>query len=448
MLSSPLFAPISWNGAPFTMRPRPAVLFILRSQTPTFLQTAANPFLCHTSKKSPVTPIIATLPKTHSRKSFAFHTCDPLPRFALPFSSRPDPLLPSPHLGSPHPPQGACGDFSLQLSTSYSLPYILPSSVCLKSFVCHSYENCRGGGYSCHSGSPQGRYARGPRHSPLFPSRSFRVHGGADDPHLIRGRHDFKPAAPQRAHLHHFMHQPVQQSRINELGVRASDEKRARPLHVDAGGRGRCQCAVAQLHKFRAPGVSRARIFKYLFRLQIQKAHAHRSPPENSLQVPFASAAAETLFRVQRDHGVAPLPHAFACGIPPKPYAVSQRPHARELVQLPLRRRDARGHGVGVIENAHGNSGGFAFQRRGKRPLQREALHLLQVGRFLDDAVLDNSRKPDAHGCDFFHHQYANCPAHSVTAHLFQSEIAESVPLRSKRAEIFFFPWHVSPSSI
>src|SRR5260370_42369062 len=123
MLSSPLFAPISWNGAPFTMRPRSAVLFILRSQTPTFLQTAANPFLCHTSKKSPVTPIIATLPKTHSRKSFACHTCDPLPPFALPFSSRPDPLLPLPPLLSPSPPRPARRFHPSTLYTFQSPPY-------------------------------------------------------------------------------------------------------------------------------------------------------------------------------------------------------------------------------------------------------------------------------------------------------------------------------------
>ncbi len=30
------------------------------------------------------------------------------------------------------------------ISTPSSLPYILPSSVCSKSFVSHSYENCRG----------------------------------------------------------------------------------------------------------------------------------------------------------------------------------------------------------------------------------------------------------------------------------------------------------------
>src|SRR2546425_1110494 len=32
------------------------------------------------------------------------------------------------------------------LSSSSRVPYTLPSSVCPKSFVCHSYENCRGVG--------------------------------------------------------------------------------------------------------------------------------------------------------------------------------------------------------------------------------------------------------------------------------------------------------------
>src|SRR6266568_3909398 len=56
------------------MRPRPAVLLISGSQNPTFLESAANPFPCHTSEKSPVTLIIATLPKTPSRKPCVCHT--------------------------------------------------------------------------------------------------------------------------------------------------------------------------------------------------------------------------------------------------------------------------------------------------------------------------------------------------------------------------------------
>src|SRR5437773_689588 len=151
----------------------------------------------------------------------------------------------------------------------------------------------------------------------FIPRRALRVHGGAEDPHFVRGRHDFKPAALQRAHFHHFVHQPVQQSGLDEFRLRPSDEKRPRALHVDAGGRGCRQRAMAQLHKFRAPGIARPRILKHFLRLQVKKSHAHRPAAENSFQVPFATAAAETLLRVQRDHRVPAFPHAFTRGIPP-----------------------------------------------------------------------------------------------------------------------------------
>ena len=51
-----------------------AILSIAPSQNPAFFQNTSNPFLCHTSGKSPVTPIIATLPKISPRKSFVCHT--------------------------------------------------------------------------------------------------------------------------------------------------------------------------------------------------------------------------------------------------------------------------------------------------------------------------------------------------------------------------------------
>ena len=35
---------------------------------------------------------------------------------------------------------------TISLFRAYKIPYTLPSSVCSKSFICHSYENCRGGG--------------------------------------------------------------------------------------------------------------------------------------------------------------------------------------------------------------------------------------------------------------------------------------------------------------
>src|SRR5437762_5232124 len=61
------------------MRPRRAALLTPLSPTPAFPQNVANSCICHTSEKSPVTPIIATDSKTRFRKSRVCHTCDPLP---------------------------------------------------------------------------------------------------------------------------------------------------------------------------------------------------------------------------------------------------------------------------------------------------------------------------------------------------------------------------------
>ena len=102
------------------------------------------------------------------------------------------------------------------------------------------------------------------------------------------------------------------------------------------------------------------------FGFEIEESHAHRAAAENSFEVPFAAAATEAFFRVQRNHGVAALPHALARGIPAEADAVAQRPDARELVQFSMRRGDPRGHGIGVVKNAHGNARGFALERRGK----------------------------------------------------------------------------------
>src|SRR5438874_7703876 len=70
-----------YSPAPLSpMRPRHAALLTPPSPTPAFLQNVANSNHCHTSEKSPVTPIIATDPKMRSCKSCVCHTCDPLPR--------------------------------------------------------------------------------------------------------------------------------------------------------------------------------------------------------------------------------------------------------------------------------------------------------------------------------------------------------------------------------
>src|SRR5437763_1660589 len=69
------------------MRPGRAVPLTPSSPTPAFPQNVAKSCVCHTSENSPVTPIIATDPKTRSRKSCVCHTCDPLPPPPFHFSS-------------------------------------------------------------------------------------------------------------------------------------------------------------------------------------------------------------------------------------------------------------------------------------------------------------------------------------------------------------------------
>src|SRR5438094_843592 len=87
------------------MRPRRAALLTPPSPTLAFLQNVANSCICHTSEKSPVTPIIATDPKMRSCKSCVCHTYDPLPPSSI-ASPSPLPSLATSH--SPLPSSLAC----------------------------------------------------------------------------------------------------------------------------------------------------------------------------------------------------------------------------------------------------------------------------------------------------------------------------------------------------
>jgi hypothetical protein len=165
---------------------------------------------------------------------------------------------------------------------------------------------------------------------------------------------------------------------------------------------------MAQLHKFRTARIAGTRVFKHFFRLEIEEAHAHRAAAKDSFEMAPAAAATETLFRVQCDHGVAAFPHPFARGIPAEADAVAERPHPRKLVQFAVCRGDARGHGVGIIEDANGNARGLALERSRKRGLQREPFHLLQVWGFFDHAAANDSGEADAKGFDLL------CPADLV----------------------------------
>ena len=291
------------------------------------------------------------------------------------------------------------------------------------------------------------------------------VDGGTDDTDFIAGGNDFETAALQRAHLDHFVDEAVEQTDVDEFGVGAGDVELARALHVDAGSGGRGQRAVAQGEKFGATGVAVGGVSENLFGLQIQKAHPHGAVPEDAFQVTAAAAAAEIFFGVQRHYGVAAFPNAFGPRITAEADAVAEGPHANEFMEFVARGRYARGHGVGVVENANRHR---RVTRKGsgrQRRLEMEAFHLLEIGGVLHHAVADDPRKTQADRVDLFsfgdafdllldaisdavrghpgediqrpflrihakraddlvvfyephrdvfHHQYADCPAHSL----------------------------------
>src|SRR5256886_417825 len=135
------------------MRPRRAALLTPPSPTLAFLENVAKSCICHTSEKSPVTPIIATDPKTRSRKSCVCHTCDPLPPSPI-FISFSSSSLATSH--SPLPSSLARGcKFAPLFSSSCSM---LPP----QPFSFHAFAWSPGGG----RGQAQKAYSR--PHNVLF----------------------------------------------------------------------------------------------------------------------------------------------------------------------------------------------------------------------------------------------------------------------------------------
>src|SRR5207249_727359 len=119
------------------MRPRRAALLTPPPLIPAFLQNVANSCICHTSEKSPVTPIIATDPKMRSCKSCVCHTYDPLPPSSI-ASPSPLPSLATSH--SPLPSSLARGrKFAPLFSGSCRM---LPP----QPFSFHAFASLRGGG--------------------------------------------------------------------------------------------------------------------------------------------------------------------------------------------------------------------------------------------------------------------------------------------------------------
>src|SRR5262249_41427258 len=104
---------------------------------------------------------------------------------------------------------------------------------------------------SCRSGS--GSAAT----SELRSGGALGVDGCADNAHFVAGGDPLKAAALERAHLYHLLHVAIEQADVDEFGVGAGDVKMAGAVHVDAGGRGGGQRAMAKGDKFRAARIAR-----------------------------------------------------------------------------------------------------------------------------------------------------------------------------------------------
>ena len=68
---------------------------------------------------------------------------------------------------------------------------------------------------------------------------------GADDAEFVARGDDLEAAALQRAHLHHFLHVAIEHTDVDEFRIGAGDVEVAGSVHVNAGGGGSCQRAMA-----------------------------------------------------------------------------------------------------------------------------------------------------------------------------------------------------------
>ena len=107
---------------------------------------------------------------------------------------------------------------------------------------------------------------------------------------------------------------------------------------------------------------------------------------------PTAAASAVALFGVERHRDVPALPHALGMRPAPVANAVSDGPHPGKLVEPAVRGGHARGDGVGVIGDMHRGRDAALRERRGQLFRQPHALHLRQIGRFLDHARAHEAR--------------------------------------------------------
>src|SRR5579885_2577693 len=175
----------------------------------------------------------------------------------------------------------------------------------------------------------------------------------------------------------------IQAAYLNKSCVGAGDKKLSGPFHRDVGGCGGSQSTVPELYKFGAAWIPRLGIREDFFRLHVQESQPHGAAP----------AAAESLLRIEADHGVPTFPNSGSPGIAPVANAVSQVPDPYKLIQLASRCGNSGGNHVRIIEDAQRGNEVSILKGNRERFFQLETLGLRQIRRFLDDSFPDDSGK-------------------------------------------------------
>ena len=164
---------------------------------------------------------------------------------------------------------------------------------------------------------------------------------------------DLEGVALQRAHLHHLLEVVLEHGQVDEADVEAGEEELAGAGHVDGGGRAAARALCQRRLKSRQRG-RRLRAFggfEDLFGFHVEEAQAHGAVAHDAFHVAASAAAAEALFVVERDDGVAALPDAMGERVATVADADAEGPDADHAVELAVRGGEAGGHAVGVVQH-------------------------------------------------------------------------------------------------
>ena len=186
------------------------------------------------------------------------------------------------------------------------------------------------------------------KRSSILPRRA--AHGGADQSQVVAVGNDLEKAALQGAHLHHFLQVHAEQTGIDVVGVGTGQIEAAGAIQMDAGSGGGSQRTVPEADEGDGAGLVVPRREEHFFRLQIEKAEANGAVAHDAFQVSHAAAAAIALLGVERNHGVATLPNAFAARVPAEADAIAQVPDAHQFFHRAARGGDAGCQRIGGVQ--------------------------------------------------------------------------------------------------